>query len=809
MKAIVRNFVRFLTRFYLPILFLGLVLLYVSWPRVTYLFGHISTDPIDLLPRHYHSVQTLLQLQDKIDQKRRVDILFESKDPEITKKVLQDLKPYLEKLPEVGQVLIRKPGYDFLDKNKLLYLDEGDLVSIRDRIDRKIQREKLGKFYISFEDEQGEEELNFSDIEEKYRKKYGSTGETASSDYYQSPSGTIFSIFVESKESNLDIAQEKRLVDSLDKALSRFNFKSYDPDFKVTLSGSARVREYRLLLRDLKRAGIISGIIIFLPLLLRFRRPQYVFFIYVPLILGIPAGLALSSLWISHLNITTSFLFAILGGLGVETGIHLFSRYYEVRLSGLSIQEALEDVYLSLGAPILTAVASLASTFFLMMFSDFRGFSEFGLITGIGLWVVLAFYFVYFPALLIFGEKIRLFRFDKQTQEEKVFPLQLSASFIKSLLVIFSAFTLFSLIILPKVPFEYNTKKIRADVSDQAQFRAKQKATRGGRVNIPAAVIIHSKEEAQALEAAIEKIKGERPNSVIEYTSSFYTLVPEQQDAKMGIIHQIQDLLADDSIRLVPEDKRGDLDRFKLELHKPKSFGFEDIPEAITQQFVGKKEVAGTVFLIFPKLGLEMDDGRNALELLEEIGTVQTSVGTYHPSSSSMVFAEVLRTMFRDSRKILFFAVASVFFFVYLDFRDWKKSSLVMFSILSGVLWVMGVLYLLGIKLNLYNMVMIPAVMGMSVDNSIHVYHRYVELGRGSLAKVLGTTGLTAALASLTNAAGFVGLAFCSHGGLRSMGLVAVVGVVTCLITTLVYLPMILQFKEWWEDRKKQPSTLL
>jgi predicted RND superfamily exporter protein len=52
-------------------------------------------------------------------------------------------------------------------------------------------------------------------------------------------------------------------------------------------------------------------------------------------------------------------------------------------------------------------------------------------------------------------------------------------------------------------------------------------------------------------------------------------------------------------------------------------------------------------------------------------------------------------------------------------------------------------------------------------------------------------------LASLTNAAGFIGLAFCTHGGLRSMGLVAVTGLATCLITTLVFLPMTLQYLEW------------
>ena len=108
-------------------------------------------------------------------------------------------------------------------------------------------------------------------------------------------------------------------------------------------------------------------------------------------------------------------------------------------------------------------------------------------------------------------------------------------------------------------------------------------------------------------------------------------------------------------------------------------------------------------------------------------------------------------------------------------------------------------MYLLGTRINLYNLVIIPAIIGMSVDNSIHIYHRYQELGRGSLPKVLSTTGIAALMASLTNAAGFVGLAFCTHGGLRSMGVVAVIGVVTTLLSTLMFLPLLLH---WWEKKR-------
>ena len=77
-------------------------------------------------------------------------------------------------------------------------------------------------------------------------------------------------------------------------------------------AGPSKVLEYRAMIQDLKRAGIISGIAILLPLLLRFRRLRTVALVFAPLLLGIPISLAVGRLFIDKLSIITSFLFAIL-----------------------------------------------------------------------------------------------------------------------------------------------------------------------------------------------------------------------------------------------------------------------------------------------------------------------------------------------------------------------------------------------------------------------------------------------------------------------------------------------------------------
>lgn len=799
MKTIIQKWVQVLSRYHLLILILSLATVFLTWPQMSQLFKHLSTDPADLLPPDNPSVQALFEIRDKIETKRLLVVVMESDDVQATLKAQGDLQKQVQQHPLVGEARLKKPAYDFFKKNKFLYVSLEDLKEIHQRIDRKIQREKLGGLYISFEDEEEKKDFSLEDIEEKYRKKYG--GEGSQSEYYVSPDGKSYGLYIESKKGDLNLKEEKEFQDELKKIITNFDYQKYHPSMKLYFSGSSRVMEYRALLRDLKVAGMISGILIFLPLLIRFRRIHWVLLIFIPLLLGIPAGITLASLWVKQLNVTTSFLFAILGGLGIESGIHLFSRYYEKRQEGLSLLEAWEDTFINLGPAIVIAVSALTITFLVMIFVDFRGFSEFGFISAIGLWTVLFFYLSFFPALLIFAERIRLLKFKTQIQE-KEFSIKIKRPWVRVGLIVMSVWTLASvaIIVLQKVDFEYDTKKIRADIAEEKLAKEKQRSTSGGRVNYPAAVIVKDKKEAHLLEKAIRDKISKNKNSVTEEVRSIYSLVPDQQTEKMQQIDAIRDLLEDDTIELVKAEKRHEIDELKAELKTVQTFSLKDIPDEILKNFEGKKETPGSLLLIFAKPEIELDNGLNAISFAEEIGELKVRGKTYHPSSSSIVFANVLKALFKDSQTILWSAFLGVMLFVYVDFRNFKKTFLVMFSILSGVVWVMGLMYLFDLKLNMYNMVIIPAIMGMSIDNSIHIYHRYEELGAGSISQVLSSTGLASLLASLTNASGFIGLMFCQHGGLRSMGTLAALGVLTCLVSTLIFLPMILFFLEKPEE---------
>ena len=204
----------------------------------------------------------------------------------------------------------------------------------------------------------------------------------------------------------------------------------------------------------------------------------------------------------------------------------------------------------------------------------------------------------------------------------------------------------------------------------------------------------------------------------------------------------------------------------------------------------------GVYALIQPNKQISLDDGENGLELLKTIGTVQTPEKTFHPASDPLIYASVLKTMLKDAPKAIALAVLIVIVLIFLDVRSIKTTLLITVPIFLGELWLLGGMWCFGMKLDFYNMVIVPVVIGMSIDNCIHIYHRFEELGRANLRKVLHTAGLASVVASSTNALGFLGLAFTNHGGLASLGKMAVLGLGTTLFSTVVFLPALLALKK-------------
>ena len=75
--------------------------------------------------------------------------------------------------------------------------------------------------------------------------------------------------------------------------------------------------------------------------------------------------------------------------------------------------------------------------------------------------------------------------------------------------------------------------------------------------------------------------------------------------------------------------------------------------------------------------------------------------------------------------KAAFYIAAAVLIFLFISLRSIRYTLLAAAPLIIGMIWMLGLYPLVGMKLNILNIIMIPLVIGMGIDFGIHLSHRF------------------------------------------------------------------------------------
>ena len=295
-------------------------------------------------------------------------------------------------------------------------------------------------------------------------------------------------------------------------------------------------------------------------------------------------------------------------------------------------------------------------------------------------------------------------------------------------------------------------------------------------------------DEAAQIESALREPLMIDPNSVpYRAVVSVLDLVPRDQTGRLAVIARIRQRVA-----TMHPFARGDdaarVDRLEhLLVDKPVTI--EDLPANLRWRFFGEPGTAGN--FVFVLHDVPLNDTRQAAVLVDAVRTVQGPGGEWHAASDAIVVADLLRIMKADSVRAITLAALAVFLVLAVNFRSIRRAAIASVPLALGLLWMIALMWSLGIRLNFYNMVVFPSLLGMGVDAGIHVYHRYLEAPAEPLSS-LGPTGSAVAVSSLTTMIAFGSMMASMHQGLASLGRLAVVGLACILVAATVVFPALL-----------------
>ena len=572
------------------------------------------------------------------------------------------------------------------------------------------------------------------------------------------------------------------------------------------------------------------------------------------LVVGLAYTLAFATLTVGHLNILTITFVPILIGLAIDYGVHLVTRYEEELRLGKTAEEALAKAMMFTGQGIFIGALTTAFAFLAMALTNFKGIQEMGVICGGGLLVCFIPMMTMLPVMLLRGRQNVI---DHKTggaaRRARIENIWLQRPVLVTIIIVVSG--ALAATQLHKVYFDYNLLNMQsaglpAVIFEQKLIDSADKSVLFG------AVVADSLDDAVSLEEKIKKlptvadvesiagflnqnqneklqiigeIKQEaaplqfntpdmKPVDVYALSSTLYYLdgyagsaledpavsadpsLARQFSALQQAIQNLRKtMLQGDSTALAEHSEK--LAEFQQALFADVRETFqalqnqddraplrvEDLPQALRDRFVG---VSGKFLLqVYPKDDVWQRDNQEKFVL--NLQTVAPNV------TGTPVQLYYYTTLLKDSYiTAAWYSLGAIALMVLFHFRSFGAVILSLLPVGIGTLWLVGLMGWLKIPLNPANIMTLPLVIGIGVTNGIHILNRFAEEKTpGILSR---STGKAVLVSGLTAIAGFGSLILAKHRGIHSLGCVMSVGIATCMIAALTFLPALLNLLGRW-----------
>ena len=620
--------------------------------------------------------------------------------------------------------------------------------------------------------------------------------------YFQSANGKALTVVVRSALIAGDLQRGREAANRI-QTLTRSVQKDF-PQVHVGYAGDlvTSLEEYGAVKADLVSVGLRGVAMVLAIIFLFFMRVRALFALGFTILVGLSWTFGFTQLTIGHLNVATGFLISIVAGNGINAGIIYLGRYLEERRGGQTLAQAIDIAHRKTWLPTLSAALAAAAAYASLGITGFLGFKHFAVIGSAGMLLCWAATYLLAPTLLVIYEKFRPFHpsasrwggWHAQYSAPFVYLLKNwpRAVFVLSIGVAVASLGL-TVSYLKRDPMEYDLRRTQSSpLKNSDQHRISDLATEILGANIDGAMVILVDRLDQILplkkELEIRRDAAPLRYKPFETIHTVLDFVPSEQTEKLSLLKTI-------SAKLLKAHRRGavpakDWEGLASLLPGPevKTYGLEDLPPEVTQPFSEKDGTRGKLVFIEPTAGESDSDLHYLLRWTDSFRQTRLPSGEIiHGSGRAMIFADMLNGVVRDIPPAVSLSLGMTLLAIGLTFRRGRLSLAVAASLVLGALGLVALMRLLDIHLNFINFVALPITFGIGVDYAVNIAQRY-STGDGPL-KAVRHTGEAVMLCSLTTSLSYLALLGSINQAVRSLGTLAVIGEICCLVSAVLFLP--------------------
>jgi predicted RND superfamily exporter protein len=553
----------------------------------------------------------------------------------------------------------------------------------------------------------------------------------------------------------------------------------------VGFTGSMAVIDYegdKMAMNDVMVTFFITFILILILLFISFRSISLPAFTLIPLVVGIIITAGIIQLAFGALNMAAAFFAVLLLGLGIDFGIHLLTRFTEEMNGDNDVKSAFRKTSMNTGKAIVLGSITTAVAFGALIFSKTGGMTQMGIVLAIGLIVTMLCVLFILPALVT----LRLKRGKLKEKLHKKAKFTILAKLGSGVTKYAAVFTIILIVFGIFIVIEAQDPEINEDIHELQpktvpSYKQLEKVKKYFNYTEDYLFAV-----ATGYDELVRTVEGYKKIPEIMEVESILDFLPQNQTTNFALFDQAKTLHSEFE---------------NIEWLNITPMTWQDLPEEIKINWVSNADSPGAErFLIRVKAygNVWADDYRKAL--LNDMEEVNPNI-----SGRAIAFTVLIDVITEDVIWVSIFAVIPIMIIVYIGFRTRNPiyAVLALVPVLVGVGSILALSQYFGIDLNMISIMMIPLVIGIGIDDGIHILHRYKEEGPGSLPKVVQNTGKAVFLTTATTCLAFSSFLVAEHPGMRPMGGTPVLGLIMALIAAIIFLPALIGLTL---DRKKNKN---
>src|ERR1019366_7753781 len=326
-----RAFVRWTLRWGGWLWALALALAVPATWRTAGLYAHLRSELEQLLPRSAPSVIAIDELRARMAGLQHLGVVVDTGSGENLRageRLLDDLAsrvraypPRMVRAARTGDASERR----FLEDHAPLYMDLGDLETVRTRVEARRDWEASREQGALLDEDAPPPPLDFDDLQKKYDLRT-TTSHRFEDDHFANSEQHAALLLIEVGEFDTGRAHSGALLARVKSDVAALRPESYAPGLRVGVTSDVAINteETQALVADLLLSSVVVIVLVIAVIVLYYEWWRSIVILLPPLLLATVYAFALASLWplrMTELNTNTAFLGSIIVGNGINFGI--------------------------------------------------------------------------------------------------------------------------------------------------------------------------------------------------------------------------------------------------------------------------------------------------------------------------------------------------------------------------------------------------------------------------------------------------------------------------------------------------------